>query len=123
MDNQQLSITLHLMLCKRMHVSHDMNLAPPSGDRNEYYCYFYIERQMEDCWDMPDHKKWLEVADKIRNLVDIEDDAKFRVFMSKLLNITSQIEWLKSHYPSSLGLTKLFVSKALESFKTSGETG
>lgn len=50
--NKKLAIDIHKILCKKDHICS---------------CKFYheIEGGLIDNWDLPDHKKWLEMADRI----------------------------------------------------------
>lgn len=87
MDNQstELARVLHLIFCEKEHEDVMENLV----QRNNRYCYWYLEESIEDQWNCEDHKLWLlkarlfearcaegglnpaEVTDKIANLIEV----------------------------------------------------
>lgn len=74
--------TIHLLLCKQDH---------------QKECLWYIEEQQAECWEMKEHKKWLNKAEGVINLSNYSIE-KVEQLLRSLINLTGEISNIKNSY-------------------------
>lgn len=60
---QQLAGTLHLLLCNRPHCERPEDLI--NEGRDPEVCYYNVEEQLDERWEMPDHIRYEKIAHKL----------------------------------------------------------
>lgn len=63
-DQQAIAKQLHTLLCVKDHGGDSVEDFHKYG-REPDVCYYYLEEQFEECWDMEDHQDWLHLASLI----------------------------------------------------------
>ena len=56
---------VHTLFCDKQHASKMESLIKEG--RSEAYCYYYLEKSLAECWEMPDHQYWWDCAESIKN--------------------------------------------------------
>lgn len=85
---------LHLLICKKEHASKH------ESQKDEDKCYWYIEEQLENLWEQRDHLSFLNRANKLLELADMQKRPEdFSLILNKVLGISTQINFLTSKHP------------------------
>lgn len=90
MDREEILVeTIHTLLCDREHSPEMLDLL--KEDKDETKCYYYLEKNITEHWNMKDHSYWKDQADKIK--VDLRasspDDALRSIY--KLLDLLEKV--------------------------------
>lgn len=89
---------IHTLLCDKPHANRMESLVKDGRD-NEY-CYYYMEKNLAERWEMADHVYWQEQAENIKTDLRASnpDDALRSVYkvldMIEKLNELSQPEFI-----------------------------
>ncbi len=81
---------LHLLACENKHADKSI----PFGTKLTIEeCNWYLEEQMETCWEEQDHKKWLSDAEVFLAFFN-NNEEKARRVLTSITDICSKIEFL-----------------------------
>lgn len=86
---------LHILFCKKQH-SDDMRDLLIEESKREHCCW-YLEEQVEDTWNAPDHMSWSALAELLHRLVDGHDETTEAVIMQAIGQLCRAIENIKSY--------------------------
>ena len=87
---QALSDILHILLCKDPH-SYNMIELPI---RLAGKCYYYLECDVAEGQEMPDHIKWAAFADDFKIALDLTNDKEALEFIKGAIKLSQQLEEL-----------------------------
>jgi len=107
--------TIHILHCDKAHAN--------EWEQGLDKCYWYLEDQIESCWEQPDHKQYLVDAEILVRLMmedpkkDIteEDIKKANTILLKIAEICSRISFLTSTTEGINGIVYKAINKALSS--------
>ena len=84
------AMILHLMLCRKHHPNEMSKVV----EHNSEDCTYYLEGQLDNSWERPARKSWLEKTSQIMTLAGFEKEEDFRKFLSSILAIIDKINFL-----------------------------
>jgi hypothetical protein len=89
--NESLVNTLHALFCDSKHSSnmHDLMNGRVSGR-----CYYYMEENLAECWDMEDHKYWQEQADKLMTDLKVSSPEEALRSIYRTLDVVEKVNEL-----------------------------
>lgn len=114
---KKLAEIIHTMTCKKKHAGSWTEI------RNMESCFWYLEEQLENCWEEPDHKEGLKLAEVLmrssfedpRKNVEEKDTKKMSKHMFSLLEAIGKIDYIKNLFPKETRfIIEDLVSKILE---------
>jgi hypothetical protein len=78
---------LHLMTCN---LPHDYS---PEGilDRRDGHCYYYLEMNMAECDELPDHILWEDKTEKFKFAMGFSTDTATLDFLRDCIKISHEI--------------------------------
>lgn len=94
--------TLHILLCKHPHVYDMMQLL----DRKPNLCYYYLEHDIAECDELPDHIKWQEVAEQFKKHMNLKDDKEALNFIRDILRIAGDLKKLVGNNTDRMDFVK-----------------
>jgi len=120
---KDIATTIHLLHCDKPHASNWDSVA--SFDTEGYYgegvCCWYLEDQLENCWNEPDHKQYLIDAEIFVRLImedpteefDDEDIVTATKILYKIAEICSRISFLTSEVKGIDSIIRKAIEKVL----------
>ena len=104
---------LHLLACEEKHA----DKSTPFGTKLTIEeCEWYLEEQMETCWEEQEHEKWLSDAEIFLAFFDNNEEKAHRVLTS-IMDICSKIEFLMKNCVGMETLILKIIKKTLDSSK------
>ena len=105
-DLKQIASTLHLLLCTKHHV-------PKDGESSDTDCCWYLEDQISNCWDEPDHKDYLVDAEIFIELLGNEDEDKPFKALKLFMDVCSRVSFASNAYPEVIITFAKMITKAI----------
>ena len=81
MDSKTIAHLLHSLFCTKRHFTQDPTILIKGG-RRPNTCYFYLEDQLDEAWEMSDHEEWLEKAMEVKDITQNEGKSLTSISMN-----------------------------------------
>lgn len=102
---------LHLLACEEKHADKSI----PSGTNCTIVeCNWYLEEQMETCWEEQEHKKWLSDAEVFLAFFD-NNEEKARRVLTSITDICSKIDFLMKSCGGMESVILKIIKKTMDS--------
>jgi len=88
-EDIKLTNIIHILLCDRSHEDAMEKLL--SSGRDEETCYYYLEENLAECWELADHRHWLEQARKIKNDLKASSESEALRSIYKILDLIENV--------------------------------
>lgn len=99
--------TFHSLLCSNPHE----HVIESLQRRNEGTCYFYVEAQLDNPWETPDHKLWLKETIRIMKEVGLVLPDELGNFVEEIVYAVKGTDLLVMKYPQAWDLLKRILKK------------
>jgi len=98
---KEIANTLHSLICRKQHASSWEEI------KEDDVCFWYLEEQLESCWEEPDHKEWSRKAKILvgafvgyaKQDEDKNDIISVKTFLNKLIPGVGKLSFLLSVFP------------------------
>lgn len=77
---------LHLLLCDRPHTYTIEDIV--LRNKLDNTCFFYVENDIADGYDMEDHLKWREILEKFKQDLDLHTDKDTLNFIKESISLS-----------------------------------
>jgi len=102
-DDKRIASNLHLFMCTKHHI-------PKDGISTDEDCCWYLEEQLPNRWEEPDHSEHLVYANALIEVMTVEE-------VDKALNIfreaCSRVSFASNAYPAAVDILRRMIVKAI----------